>query len=65
MIHINKFIDIIKFFESRNSKDYIMPLSDAKDLHTDITKLLIAVHELRAPQKEKNESTDVVDGGEW
>ena len=44
-----------------------MPLSDAKDLHTDITKLLIAVHELqlRAPQKEKDESSDAVDGGEW
>jgi hypothetical protein len=45
MIHINRFIDKIKFFESKNSKDFIIPLQDAKDLHADITKLLIALRE--------------------
>lgn len=45
MIHINNFIDKIKFFESRNSKDFIIPLSEAKNLHADITKLLLVLQE--------------------
>ncbi len=36
MIHINNFIDKIKFFESKNSKDFIIPLSEAKNLHADM-----------------------------
>ena len=67
MIHINKFIDKIKFFESRNSKDFIIPLSDAKDLHMDITKLLLALQETN-DNKIKDMSTnldDAIDGGGW
>lgn len=47
MIHINNFIDKIKFFESRNSKDFIIPLSEAKNIHADITKLLLVLQETR------------------
>ena len=42
-IHINKFIDKIKATESRNLRDLTMSMTDARDLHADITKLLLAV----------------------
>lgn len=45
MIHINNFIDKIKFFEAKHSKDFIIPLFEAKNLHADITKLLLVLHE--------------------
>ena len=46
-IHINRFIDSVKAHESRGQRDFIMPMKDAKDLHADITKLLLAVTELQ------------------
>ena len=53
-LHINRFIDSVKAHEARGQKDFIMPIRDAKDLHADITKLLLALESLRA-QSAKNE----------
>jgi hypothetical protein len=47
-LHIHRFIDSIKAHESRNQRDFIMTLRDAKDLHADITKLLVTLEELRS-----------------
>ena len=49
-LHINRFIDAVKAAESRNQKDFIMPMREAKDLHADITKLLLALELLRSQQ---------------
>jgi len=66
MIHINKFIDKIKFFESRNNKDFIMTLRDAKDLHADITKLLLALQILQEKQQKDSVITEVeLRGEDW
>lgn len=53
MIHINKFVDLIKAQESRGGRDIVMPLRDAKDLHAEITKLLLALETLRSAQEKK------------
>lgn len=45
-LHINRFIDNIKAHESRGQKDFSMSMRDAKDLHTDITKLLLTLETL-------------------
>ncbi len=42
-LHINRFIDNIKAHEARGQRDFAMSLRDAKDLHADITKLLLAL----------------------
>jgi len=42
-LHINRFIDLIKAQESRGGRDVTLPLKDAKDLHADITKLLLTL----------------------
>lgn len=46
-LHIHRFVDLIKATESRGQRDLHMTLQTAKDLHADITKLLLTVEELR------------------
>ena len=45
-LHINRFIDRIKAADARQQRDFNMSMSDAKDLHADITKLLLALQNL-------------------
>jgi len=40
-------VDSVKAHESRAQRDFIMTMRDAKDLHADITKLLLAVTALQ------------------
>ena len=47
-LHINRFVDSIKAHESRGQKDFTMTMRDAKDLHADITKLLLVVTNLQS-----------------
>jgi hypothetical protein len=48
-LHINRFVDNIKAHESRNQRDFTMSMRDAKDLHADITKLLLTLEAMRVP----------------
>jgi hypothetical protein len=47
-LHINKFIDRVRAAESRQQRDVIMTQAEARDLHSDITRLLLVVEELRS-----------------
>lgn len=60
-LHINRFIDKIKAAESRQQKDIIMSIADARDLHADITKLLLALQEI-SQRKAVGNSTDTLPG---
>lgn len=65
-LHINKFIDRIKANESRNQKDFVMSMAEAKDLHADITKLLMSLQVLleerqALPDLEVNENVQNVE----
>jgi hypothetical protein len=62
-LHINRFVDSIKAAESRGQKDLIMLMRDAKDLHGDITKLLLALEQSRQQQASQNEPIEVVLSG--
>ena len=46
MIHINHFIDKIAVEETKFSSNFIMTMQDARDLHSDITRVLLAVTEM-------------------
>jgi hypothetical protein len=59
-LHINRFIDNIKAHEARGQKDFIMPIRDAKDLHGDITKLLLAMDQLRGQVANQSSQKDEV-----
>ena len=46
-LHLNKFIDRVQGHESRGAKDFVMTMADAKNLHADLTRLLIEIHTLQ------------------
>lgn len=58
-LHINRFIDLIKAQESRGGRDVTLTLKDAKDLHADITKLLLTLEKLREDQAQANDVVQV------
>ena len=60
MIHIQRFVEKLQGFEARGAKDYNMPLKDAKDLHADITKLLLAIETLRSNKPTTPTNNDVI-----
>ena len=58
-LHINRFVDSVKAHESRGQKDFTMPLKDAKDLHADITKLLLVLGQLRQATSKTDDTIQV------
>jgi hypothetical protein len=65
-LHINRFVDAIKAAESRGQRDLTMNLRDAKDLHADITKLLITLEQMRTQQSRGAEVVEVqITGGSF
>jgi hypothetical protein len=64
-LHINRFVDSIKAHESRGQKDFVMSLRDAKDLHSDITKLLMTLAAMRTVPVENSVTEVVLDGGSF
>lgn len=64
-LHITRFLDKVRAAESRQQRDVSMTVTEARDLHADITRLLLALEELRsAPQTTQPEIVTVtMDGG--
>ena len=66
-LHINRFVDNIKAHESRGQKDFVMSMRDAKDLHSDITKLLLTLEQLHnktsGAQKDEVITIELTGGG--
>jgi hypothetical protein len=60
-LHINRFVDAIKAAESRGQRDLTMSLRDAKDLHSDITKLLLTLEGMRGQKITAKEQTITVE----
>lgn len=56
-MHINRFVDRLKAHESRAARDFVMTMQDARDLHADITKLLM---QLQAVVEHKNAEPSVI-----
>jgi hypothetical protein len=65
-LHIHKFVDLIKATESRGQQHLQMTVRDAKDLHADITKLLITLEQTRrAVPAATNTSSIELSGGDF
>jgi hypothetical protein len=62
-LHINRFVDTIKAAESRGQRDLTMTLRDAKDLHGDITKLLLTLESMRNSVSREETVTVEMSGG--
>lgn len=67
LLHINKFIDRVRASENQATRQVVMSLSDARDLHADITRLLVLVQDLteRAQATTPASSSIQVDGGSF
>jgi uncharacterized HAD superfamily protein len=59
MHSINTFIDKIKFLETKNAKEFSMTIREAKDLHADITRLLLVMQELTQNHNKSQEPIQV------
>lgn len=46
-LYIKRFIDRLQSFESRGAKDFSCPMQDAKNLHADITRLLLDLEQAK------------------
>jgi hypothetical protein len=58
-IHLQKFIDRVQGFESRGQKDFIMPMTDARGMHADLTRLLLDLQSLKE-QNTKNSQQEAI-----
>ena len=58
-IHLQKFVDRVRGQEARGARDLIMTMNEARDLHADITRLLLVLQTLQE-QQIKTAAADVV-----
>lgn len=65
-LHIHKFVDLIKATESRGQQHLQMTVRDAKDLHADITKLLVTLEQTRRAMLSTDSTTGIeLSGGNF
>lgn len=58
-MHINRYLDKMAVVESKQNKDVILPITDARGLRDDITRLLSELFELQK-QKGADDSQEVI-----
>ena len=58
-MHIQKFVDRVRGHEARGARDFVMTMVEAKDLHADITRLLLSLQTLQE-QATKTNNAEVV-----
>jgi len=46
-LHINRFVDRVKAAESQQQRNVTLTIAEARDLHADITKLLLVLQTLQ------------------
>ena len=65
MMHINRFMDKMTVADSKQNKDLVLPMTDARGLRDDIARLLSDLYEL-SKNKNQNEVVQVeVKGGSF
>ena len=61
MIHIKNFINKMSIMESKQSKDVVLPMTDARGLRDDISRLLTDLHEMTKEEAvKKNEEINKI-----
>lgn len=67
-IHLQKFVDRVRGHEARGARDFVMSMTDAKDLHADITALMLELYRLKeeaATVQEQQKITVQIGGGSF
>jgi hypothetical protein len=52
MIYIKRFIDKVSLMESKQNKDLVMPMIDARGLRDELAKILVDQYDARKEQKD-------------
>lgn len=65
MINIQRFIDKIASIEGRQGKDVVLPISEARALRDEITKLLLEQKQSASQNKTEEVIQVQVAGGKW
>lgn len=65
MIHIKKFLDKVSLSESRQNKDIVLPVSDARGLRDEIAKLLSDLYDINKNKKDKEVLQIEIKGGSF
>lgn len=66
--HLQRFVDRVRGAEARGVRDFTMSMDEARDLHADLTRLLIELNELRTAATQTNTEeviTIQMDGGKF
>jgi hypothetical protein len=64
MIHIQRFVERLQGSDARGSREFVMSMTDAKNLHADITRLLLQCQQLQNIQQSAEQVIEVqVQGG--
>lgn len=58
-MHIKRFIDKVSVMESRQNKDVVLPMQDARGLRDELSKLLADLHTMQQPQKYEEPSIKI------
>lgn len=56
MLQIKRFIDKVAVAESKQNKDLVLPMSDARGLRDEVSKLLSDLYEMSEGQNSSKES---------
>jgi hypothetical protein len=64
-LYIRKFIDRVQACDAKGVNDFVWSLNDAKNLHGDITKLLLDIELLQKNSNNQEVVQVEVSGGEW
>ncbi len=56
MLNIKRFIDKVAVAESKQTKDLVLPMSDARGLRDELSKLLTDLYEMSGTQSKEKEN---------
>lgn len=66
MINIKRFFDKVSLMESKQSKDLVIPMSEARMLRDEIAKVLADSYEAKKEEKESDEVVKIeIKGGSF
>jgi hypothetical protein len=59
-MHLQKFVDRVRGHEAKGARELVMSMTEAKDLHADITRLLIVLQSLQEQNINKTSNAEVI-----
>lgn len=66
MVHVKRFLDKVSLAESKQTKDIVIPVIEARGLRDEISKLLSDLHELNSKKNGEQEVIKVeITGGKF